>query len=570
MKPVKKVVMLLLIVSLMLSSFTGCNKSGGGKNNTSGNQSKTNSTPNDESSNTNNNTDNTDNIDSSDDLFDDISDDLSGDISDLSGLDDFVDTRTLFFDNANATNANFGGLSALYSGYNFHSDNNWDPYTDEELKWETDKVLNTGMSMVRANFYVSWVWDYKNNRYDYDTKDMEAFYRYANLMKANNIKLALVINDYQNTSFDGRKTPFVIISGGQDPDKCAEELGKFAADFVQEVVINRGFDNIEFFEVFTEPGNDVFGRGEEACKAEFDKQLKVFKAIHNTLTERGLRNRIKVIGPNVAVHHMAEPYITYASDWLKWTVQYANECLDLYSIHTYSRVTVSDDDYELWMDFLKMAKEIIEPTGKRLCIDEFGYADPRFDIKDYYNGPKYDPLSSMHLATAYIAFMNTGFVSDATIWSLADEKWPYTIKNSTEFMDGIQMTGFAIPNIRNSVRLKPAYYLLSVMGKTIKRGCKTFAGQSIESGVYGSFIENPDGSQSLVVINIGLTNTECTFEFAKSLGGAKLYKYVFNQEVKASKYDTPIETNQTFNFVQKGFKDTIESYSVVVYTTVKQ
>ena len=134
--------------------------------------------------------------------------------------------------------------------------------------------------------------------------------------------------------------------------------------------------------------------------------------------------------------HVVEPYITYSLSWLRWTVEYADEYVDVYSIHTYSRVTVTDDDYEHWLTFLDLVSEVIKPTGKRLCVDEFGYDDPRYDIDDLYNGPFYDPLASVHYATAYIAFMNNGLVSNATIWSLADEKWPRTIRSSDQFKEG--------------------------------------------------------------------------------------------------------------------------------------
>jgi hypothetical protein len=475
----------------------------------------------------------------------------------------------LQFDNTKVTNADFGGISFLYSGYHFHPDDITESYTEQELQWEIDKVLSMGISMVRANFYISWVWDYTNNRYDYNTEDMEGFYRFAEILKKNNIKLALVINEHINTSFDGRQGPFVILAGGKDPDKCAEEAGKFAADFVQEVIINRKFDNIEYFEMFTEPGNDVYGLGNEAMKNSFDRHLKVYKAIHEELTARGLRKKIKIMGPNISMTHVVEPYITYSLSWLRWTVEYADEYVDVYSIHTYSRVTVTDDDYEHWLTFLDLVSEVIKPTGKRLCVDEFGYDDPRYDIDDLYNGPFYDPLASLHYATAYIAFMNNGLVSNATIWSLADEKWPRTIRSSAQFKEGVQMTGVAIPNIRNSIKLKPAYYLLSALGRAIQRGCQTYAGESIESGAYGTLVKNPDGSQSLVVVNLGLTSIECTYQFSKSLNGATLYKYVFDQSVTASKYDKPLAVKKTFQSVKTEFTDTLKAYTVAIYTTKK-
>ena len=80
-------------------------------------------------------------------------------------------------------NADFGGISFLYSGYHFHPDDITESYTEQELQWEIDKVLSMGISMVRANFYIPWVWDYTNNRYDYNTEDMEGFYRFAEILK---------------------------------------------------------------------------------------------------------------------------------------------------------------------------------------------------------------------------------------------------------------------------------------------------------------------------------------------------------------------------------------------------
>ncbi len=580
----KAVGSLLCVVALTLTCFGGCVNQNSPGNSSSG-TSKTESTTSTPSGNTSSVSAPGDPSESSSSIsvpsnpFDSGSSESSsggkvpGNSSGAADQEDdfgsFIDSRILQFDNTKVTNADFGGTSFLYSGYHFHPDDITKSFTEQELQWEIDKVLSMGISMVRANFYISWVWDYTNNRYDYNTEDMEGFYRFAEILKKNNIKLALVINEHINNSFDGRQGPFVILAGGQDPDKCAEEAGKFAADFVQEVIINRKFDNIEYFEMFTEPGNEVYGLGNEAMKNRFDRHLKVFKAIHEELTARGLRKKIKIMGPNISMTHVVEPYITYSLSWLRWTVEYADEYVDVYSIHTYSRVTVTDDDYEHWLTFLDLVSEVIKPTGKRLCVDEFGYDDPRYDIDDLYNGPFYDPLASVHYATAYIAFMNNGLVSNATIWSLADEKWPRTIRNGAEFKEGVQMTGVAIPNIRNSIKLKPAYYLLSALGRAIQRGCQTYAGESIESGAYGTLVKNPDGSQSLVVVNIGLTSMECTYQFSKSLNGATLYKYVFDQSVTASKYDKPLAVKKTFQSVKTEFTDTLKAYTVAIYTTKK-
>lgn len=563
MKNVTKVIAVLLCMALLFTAICGCNKD---SEKTSSNASSSNVTSSEDtqSSEDNMSSDNEDDFGDFSDDFGDFSDDLDFD------FDSFVDTRTLTFDNTQITNKYFGGISAVYSGFNFHSDSYWEPYTDEELDWEIDKILKTGVSLVRVLFPASWAWDYENNCYDYDSEDMKAFYKYAKILKDNDIKIAVNINDYLYDSIDGRKTPFVIIAGGNsDVDKCAAELGKFAADFINEVKIKRGFDNIEIIEMFTEPGSAVFDQGDGASRELFETNLKAYKAIHETLVERGLRDKIKIMGPNVSIHHLVEPYMTYYLNWLKWSVAEADKYIDIYSMHTYSRVTFTDDDYGFWTEFVETVSKLIKPTGKRLFIDEFGYS-PSDNTSIGYDGSKYEALTGIHLASAYIAFMNSGIVEGATLWSLADEKWPNIIKDSAEFVEGIQLAGYAVPNIRNSIRLKPTYYLLQILGNTIKEGCKTIAGESVESGVYGTLVQNADGSQSLVVVNIGLTNVECTFDFVKSLGGATLYKYVFNQDVKASKYDDPLEVKDTLKSVTTKIEDNLEAYSVTVYTTAKQ
>ena len=102
-----------------------------------------------------------------------------------------------------------------------------------------------------------------------------------------------------------------------------------------------------------------------------------------------------------------------------------------------------------------------------------------------------------------------------------------------------------------------------------QQGAKVYAGDDEAlDGVYAAMTVGPDGSYNIMVINTDIEPVNLTLNFEKSLGGATLYRHVYDPNNAFATADTKltapdkkiINTNQVL-------KDQVISYGVYFYTT---
>ena len=110
---------------------------------------------------------------------------------------------------------------------------------------------------------------------------------------------------------------------------------------VSELVVRRGFSNIDTLVFFTEPLSYDSGVIPPGYTQETFYAV-VLRALHTRLVEDGVRSLVQIMAPNDG--GISTPSMTAA---LQWTVSTLNDYVDVYSSHDYNMA-----DYSAWFEVL--------------------------------------------------------------------------------------------------------------------------------------------------------------------------------------------------------------------------
>lgn len=97
-------------------------------------------------------------------------------------------------------NDNFQGISStFYNAFTFIQDPLGRSYTDEAAEEEVRRLADSGINNVRTTFQDEWCWDATNNCWNWETDEMQAVYKWANLL--NNYDITITLNPYSLYEF---------------------------------------------------------------------------------------------------------------------------------------------------------------------------------------------------------------------------------------------------------------------------------------------------------------------------------------------------------------------------------
>lgn len=233
--------------------------------------------------------------------------------------------QSLRINNVKPVQEDFWGNGAIYHGYAGMPDDAGRVYTEEQCIIEAERAAKMKLKIART-MYKWWAWDEKTNTWDWDNEIMTIFYKWLQRMKDGGITVALNTGwcspgDIDSSSWNG-KSPFTVEG---DWEQSKKNYGDWVSETVKQLIIKRGFTNIKIFVMFTEPQRSS-GAGPDNMSA-YDCWYEAVQAAHNALVRDGLRDKIKLMGPNEGS--------TVTSEMLHWAAEHANEYLDIYSSHTY-------------------------------------------------------------------------------------------------------------------------------------------------------------------------------------------------------------------------------------------
>lgn len=227
-----------------------------------------------------------------------------------------------------AVQDDFLGTNAVYHCFAQVPDHENRHYDDELADLEADRAKDLGIKIART-YFPWWAWTRKDG-WNWDNAKMQGVYAWLKRMKDRDIEVAAncawcLPNDIIKSGFEG-DAPFA--DGGADWQTACERFAEYVSEMVHQIVEVRGFDNLKYLLLFTEPSSGM---------QEFRLWEEASRAIHNKLVADNRRHLVKLVGPN----ENCRAYDTSAL--LKYAGEHADDFLDFYSGHIYVRSEMEDE-----------------------------------------------------------------------------------------------------------------------------------------------------------------------------------------------------------------------------------
>ncbi len=226
---------------------------------------------------------------------------------------------------------NFLGNGVVYHGYAGMPDANGRVYSEEQCALEAKRAADMRLKLVRTK-YDWWAWDENTNTWNWENDKMRPFYRWLQRLKDANIDVSLNTGwnspgDILSNTWSGI-SPFTVEG---DWEASIKKFGDWVSETVHQIVELRGFTNVKYLTLFTEPQH-FDSNGEPMCKEHtpYTCWYDATQAAHDALVRDGRRHLVKIMGPNEGA--------TDTSDMLKWVAERNPDFVDIYSSHNYLSV----------------------------------------------------------------------------------------------------------------------------------------------------------------------------------------------------------------------------------------
>lgn len=230
---------------------------------------------------------------------------------------------------------NFLGVNAVYHGYAGLPDNAGRVYSEQQCELEADRAAGLGLKVVRT-YYKWYAWT-RADGWNWENETMTAFYKWCERMQKRGIQIALhggwcSPGDVLGNSWGG-DCPFA--DGGVSFETACDNLAAWVSESLHQLIEVRGFTNIKYLMLFTEPQQNS-GRLPEG-HTPFSAWETAARAIHNRLVSDGRRNLVRLVGPDENARCWNGPKL------LEYAAEHAADFLDSYGCHIYARFEMEDE-----------------------------------------------------------------------------------------------------------------------------------------------------------------------------------------------------------------------------------
>ncbi|TLS53651.1 hypothetical protein FE782_05100 [Paenibacillus antri] len=451
---------------------------------------------------------------------------------------------TIEIDPSSVVTQDFLGIGAEYDPFHFMPESVGNGYNEQWWEIEKRRIAKMQPDILRLWFQIDWmepvndnadpnVIDWSNLRTD--SPKMQSVYKVLDFLKEQDIDVMLVagwkmseeVQDW--LGFEGLPKPET--SAPTDLDEWAE----WVSATLQQLVVNRGYDNIRYVMSYNEPNLADFetppGIDQKAYYAE------MYRKIHERLVTDGVRHLVKLAGPDESS----------GLDWTQYAVDRMDDILDVYDGHAYGY------NYSSLGAWANDRLQHVRPTGKPLVITEFAAPGTK---TTYQNG--------VELADLIVSGMRSN-VSGMLLWRLADQHLPEPLN----FLDSAEFGTWSW--LPNSALPRYTYYSLSLFTWFTAPHSQVVRSTSNDGDLHVATVKRPDGHYAVFVVNKAKTGTkQVSIQFAEAVNQT-FRRHLYSDETVRTASASIRPSDASWPDVSAGFLDSsVPANSVAVYTTAPE
>lgn len=476
--------------------------------------------------------------------------------------------------------APFRGVNYIYHPFNYFSDSFGREYTEEMRQLELTRIQKMQPKILRSYYGSSLSWDAEKQRFDFNSADMQQFYRFCRDMATANSEIGIFATwdlkglIREDDGWGGNKS--LLSPGLCVPDDLEASVKRFR-NFMKDSVLAfkaNGVNNIKYMFAFTECNNTFVTKWDSTVyeQRQFDKLLPIYdkaiRALDGGLKDAGMRQQFKIVAPCDACDGDYDEF--GYSMMVRYTIEHLKNQVDIIGSHLSYIRNSEDFTKDVYNELATEVslKAISEPkaAGMEYWVDETNV--------NTTDGSKSTALrvavskqswKGTALGAAAAGYMENG-VSSFFLWSLSDQAFG-GISNGVEWANGLQLVGYLPSLMVDSVPYK-SWYAAALLSKYLGAGTSYSCDQNL--AMYGSCVKRDDGEFTVAVTNYNFTETILKLNFTESLKGKTLYRHVYDPNtIKATSQAIVPRVSGVAKNVTSGFYDTIPAGAVVIYTTVQ-
>jgi len=432
--------------------------------------------------------------------------------------------------------ADFLGVNAVYHGFAFMPEQLAKGMDDADRAREFDRIKRMKLNIARTWYRADWACgEDLRNAFDWKSEKMEAFCKWLAVMQDLDVDIALQSGWWAKDTHMGQEE--------YNPERDKARYAEWVSESLRYLVKGRGFTNIKYLILFTEPHTSG-GHSWEGWKA-------FSRAIDARLKQDGLRELVKLIGPNNSGYGARTDLAVAEMD----------DVLDIYGGHDYLQ------GYEAWYTFGLHLAEIVKPTGKQLWIDE---NNDRSGIKSI----GYTPQFANNVAQMVAGTVNAGNQT-SMIWLLFDQQYVAPLQdlsNGDLFKDGVHRWGVCKwpgDDIEHPTYPNPSWYTYSMMSRYLggRNGTLTYlTGGDVVCGAATA----PGGEGlSILVVNPTSESQALTIRLSRALNHT-LSRHLYDPaNIELTEAAEILPVGKVFEHVGQELRDTLPPLGVAIYTTIQ-
>ncbi len=355
--------------------------------------------------------------------------------------------------------------------------------------------------------------------------------------------------------------------------KIIEDGLDAAAELVRHLVVDKGYDCIDYYNLINEPNGSW-----SSAKGDYELWMSAMKYFHSKMKGLELADKVPLVAPDVAIWDVGP------SDWVSRSVRDMGLDIGLYDIHTYpSKCTVNSGEYS---EIIRAYKKNV-PSGKKIVMGEIGfkYIEPEDEkyqqenvrrINNYrYASAEdsqmfvYDYMYGTDMADALFQTVNEGY-SGCVAWMLDDAMHRKEAPDKLKIWGMWNIFGDEIFGSEQE-KVRPWYYAWSLLCRYMPAGMDfhevIIEGDSSVRAVYGV----KDGKRTLALVNVSDRDLNVEVRAKGTTGFSDAEKYVYGKNMMKTEGDfllKPSEIRLSLDFTN-GVTVGLKAESMLVYTEIK-